>query len=277
MSTTLSTGSILNRRYKVIKLLGQGDFGKVYKAYDLRAGQGETSVAIKEMPMQMIVDCERQAGLTANLTHRAIPPILGYFSTAQHAYLVKQFIPGNNLETVLNQEPGFLPEQRVIDWALQIADVLDYLHTHPLHPVIFRDLKPNNVMVDGEEHLYLVDFELARTFPPGFFEHTLPQFRHLRKGLAIGTPGYSPPEQYRGVVRPQSDIYALGATMHHLLTKRNPREELPFTFQEYPVRSINKGISVQLEAIVMKAVQRNIRDRFATARDMYSALKMLSL
>jgi serine/threonine protein kinase len=275
MSTTLRTGTILNRRYKIIKLLGQGDFGKVYQAYDLRVKPVGKLVALKEMPMQMIVDCERQAGLVTKLTHRSIPRIFGYFATIDHSYLVKQYIPGDNLETVLNQEPGFLPEHRVIGWALQLTDILDYLHTHPLHPVVFRDLKPNNIMIDGNEQLFLVDFELARVFPPGFFEHTLPQFKHLRKGLSIGTAGYSPPEQYRGVVRPQSDIYALGSTLHHLLTKRNPRNEPPFTFQEHPVRSINKSVSTELDAIVMKALQRNVRDRFATARDMHYALEKL--
>jgi len=275
MSKALSAGTILHRRYKIVKLLGQGDFGRVYQARDLRASKGRPFVALKQMPMQMIVDCERQADLAANLIHPAIPHIFGYFATATHSYLVKQFIRGANLETALEQEPGFLPENRVITWAIQLADVLSYLHTHPYHPMVFRDLKPNNIMIDRSEHLYLVDFELARVFPPGFFEHRLPHYKHLRKGLAIGTAGYSPPEQYRGVVKPQSDLYALGATLHHLLTRRDPRKERPFTFQEYPVRSINPAISLQLESIVMKALQREIKDRFATAREMQSALQRL--
>ena len=276
MSIELNAGTLLHRRYKIIKLLGQGDFGKVYQARDLRLSKGHPFVALKQMPMQMIVDCERQADLAANLIHPAIPHIFGYFTTETHSYLVKQFIQGADLETVLNQEPGFLPENRVIPWAIQLVDVLSYLHTHPYHPMVFRDLKPNNIMIDGSERIYLVDFELARVFPPGFFERRLPHYQHLRKGLAIGTKGYSPPEQYRGVVKPQSDLYALGATLHHLLTRRDPRKEPPFSFQEYPIRSINPAISSQLELIVMKALQREIKDRFRTAREMQSALQRLA-
>src|SRR6185295_15566060 len=93
-------------------------------------------------------------------------------------------------------------------------------------------------------------------------------YRHLRRGLAIGTAGYSPPEQYRGVVGPQSDLYALGATLHQLLTRRDPRKEKPFTFQDFPIRLLNPAISARLEAIIMKALQRNMKDRFVSARAM---------
>jgi len=130
MSKDLITDTIFHKRYKIVKLLGQGDFGRVYQARDLRASKDRTFVALKQMPMQMIVDCERQADLAVNLIHPAIPRIFGYFATATHSYLVKQLIQGDNLETVLDQEPGFLPENRVIAWTIQLADVLSYLHTH---------------------------------------------------------------------------------------------------------------------------------------------------
>jgi serine/threonine protein kinase len=275
MSTSLAAGALLHKRYKIIKLLGQGDFGRVYQAHDQRAVQGRPFVALKQMPPQMIVDCERQAHLAANLIHPAIPRIFGYFVTQTHSYLVKQFICGLNLEQVLDQAPGFLAEEKVITWAIQLCDALDYLHTHPYHPMVFRDLKPNNIMVDRANQLYLVDFELARVFPPGFFESRLPHYQHLRKGMAIGTAGYSPPEQYRGVVRPQSDLYALGATLHHLLTKRDPRRERPFTFQEHPVRLLNPAVSAELEFIVMKALNRAMKDRYPTAREMQLVLQQL--
>ena len=273
MTNSLLAGALLHRRYSIVRRLGEGDFGQVYLARDQRAGRGRRLVALKQMPMQMIVDCERQAHLTAGLSHPVIPRIFGYFATARHAYLVKQFIRGADLEAVLGQAPGFLPERRVVAWAIQLADALSYLHTHPEHPVVFRDLKPNNIMLDRAERVYLVDFELARAFPPGFFGPGRPRDPHLRRGLAIGTAGYSPPEQYRGVVRPQSDIYALGASLHHLLTRRDPRRERPFTFQEHPVRSLNPAVSPGLEAIVMKALQRDMRQRFPTAREMRLALQ----
>jgi serine/threonine protein kinase len=271
----LIANTVLHRRYKIIKLLGQGDFGKVYQARDQHARIEHSFVALKQMPMQMIVDCERQADLAVNLMHPAIPRIFGYFATQTHSYLVKQFIQGNNLETVLSRESGFLPEERVIKWAIQLADVLDYLHTHPHHPIVFRDLKPNNIMVDRKERLYLVDFDLARVFPPRFFEHRPAHYKHLSKGLAIGTAGYSPPEQYRGRVVPQSDLYALGASLHHLLTKRDPRKARPFTFQDHPIKAINPTVSPELETIVMKALQQDIKQRFSTAKEMQSALQSL--
>jgi len=273
MTISLTEGVILHRRYKIVRKVGQGDFGRVYQACDLRSSQGSPLVAIKEMPMQMIVDCERQADLVAGLIHPVIPRIYAYFATDEHSYLVKQWIDGATLEELLDQESGFLEEKRVARWAIQICDALSFLHNHPYHPIVFRDLKPNNIMADRAGRVYLVDFELARVFPPGFFKARLPQYRHMRKGMAIGTAGYSPPEQYRGLVTPQSDIYALGATLHHLLTGRDPRKEPPFTFQQHSVRSINPDVSAELESIVMKALNRKMKDRFLTAKEMQAALE----
>ena len=225
--------------------------------------------------MQMIVDCERQADLRAMLVHPAIPRICGYFVTEAHSYLVQELICGSDLEAILEAHEGFLPEKTVIGWAIQLCDALNYLHTHPLHPLIFRDLKPNNIMVDGADKVYLVDFGLARVFPARFFQETQPQFSHFRKGLAMGTAGYSPPEQYRGRVIPQSDLYALGATLHHLLTRRDPRQERPFTFQQHPLRSLNPALSPELEAIVMKALNRDPAQRFQSAKQMQFALEAI--
>jgi serine/threonine protein kinase len=206
----------------------------------------------------------------------SIPPILNYFVDDDHAYLVQEYIDGSNLEALLNSRHGFLPEQMVIHWAIQLCNTLDYLHTHPHYPMIFRDIKPNNIMADHADRVYLIDFGLARVFPPRYFQERPAVFSHFRQGFDIGTEGYSPPEQYEGVVEPQSDIYALGATMHHLLTRRDPRRELPFTFQEHPVRLINPAISPQLEAIVMQALAVDIADRFSDAKTMQTALEELT-
>ena len=275
MSDALKAGTLLHDRYEIVNLLGQGDFGIVYQARDKQAVHTNPFVAIKQMPMQMIVNCERQADLRAMLIHPAIPRVLGYLGNDTHSYLIQEFIHGSNLEMVLNKHPGFLPEHAVITWAIQLADVLDYLHTHPHYPMVFRDLKPNNVMVGQANRIHLVDFGLARVFPPRFFQGRQVEFKQYRQGLAIGTTGYSPPEQYRGVVVPQSDIYALGATLHHLLTKRDPRKEPPFTFEKHPIRSINPAVSVELAAIVMQAVERKVEARFQTAQEMKAALEQL--
>jgi serine/threonine protein kinase len=141
--------------------------------------------------------------------------------------------------------------------------------------MVFRDLKPNNIMVNRANRVSLVDFELARIFPPRFFQEKQKEFKHFKKGFPIGTKGYSPPEQYRGVVTPRSDVYALGATLHHLLTRRDPRKEKPFTFQDHPVRLLNPAISKGMDAVVKKAVQAKPSQRFSTARGMQEALENL--
>lgn len=275
MSTALKKGTIIHMRYEIIKVLGAGDFGTVYQARDKQAVDAPRFVAIKQMPMQMIVDCERQADLRATLKHPAIPRIFDYFATVTHSYLVRELIRGSNLEEILNSHKGFLKEKTVVHWAIQLCGALEVLHTHSVHPIVFRDLKPNNIMVDRTNRVSLVDFELARVFPPRFFEKRIKKFNHFKKGFPIGTKGYSPPEQYRGIVTPRSDVYALGATLHHLLTKRDPRKKKPFTFQDHPVRSLNPTVSKGMEAIVMKAVQTKPSRRFSTAREMGQALERL--
>jgi len=275
MNTTLKPGTQLAERYRIVQKIGQGDFGIVYLAHDLQGDETDRQVAIKQMPMQMIVDCERQADIRENLVHRNIPRISDYFSFEDHSFLVGDFILGSNLETILKNQWSFLPSIKVILWAIQLCEVLDYLHTHPLHPVIFRDMKPSNVMLDPMDKVVLADFGLARAYPPGFFETDLPEYKHLQKGLAIGTAGYSPPEQYEGHVNPLSDIYALGASLHHLLTLRDPRLAKPFTFQDFPVRSLNSGVSQELDDVVMQATQNDPYNRFESAAEMLSALERL--
>lgn len=276
MTAKLKKGTILHRRYRIVRMLGEGDFGAVVQARDLKAGKRDHFVAIKQMPMQSIVECERQADLRAELNHPVIPRILNYFGTDKHSYLVQQLVRGANLEVILDACPGFLPEKRIIHWALQLCEVLSFLHEHPKHSIIVRDLKPNNIMADSKDNIYITDFELVRVFPPKFFSGKGTNFKQMGKGASIGTAGYSPPEQYRGYVRPESDIYALGATLHHLLTKRDPRKEKPFTAQNFPVQSLNPAVSPELGRIVMKAVQRDMRKRYRSAGEMMEELRIVS-
>jgi eukaryotic-like serine/threonine-protein kinase len=265
-------GMILNARYEVTRLLGYGDFGKVYQARDLQATDTSVWVAIKQMPMQSIVDCERQADIRTTMQHPAIPRIYDYFSSDAYAYLVQDLIAGWDLESVLERQDGFLPEERVLNWGIQLCDFLDYLHNHPDFPMIFRDLKPNNIMVDAADRIHVVDFGLARVFPPGYFQNAPARFAHFRKGLAIGTVGYSPPEQYEGLALPESDIFALGATLYHLLTRRDPRRNPPFTFSEFPVQVLNPAISSKFADIVMRSLNLDIDKRFSSAKEMKLAL-----
>ena len=265
----LQSGLILVNRYAIQEVIGVGGMGSVYRARDLHFPNVVKLVAVKEMINQardplvrqtIVQNFEREANILVTLNHPSIPRIYDYFTYEERSYLVEEFINGKDLEEVLNDSQGFFPEEQVVSWAVELCDVLQYLHDHKPEPIIFRDMKPSNVMANQNNHIILVDFGIAKIFRAG------------QKGTMIGTEGYSPPEQYRGEASPQADIYALGATIHHLLTKVDPRLEPPFTFADRPIRKINPSVSAELEAVVNTAVQYNPSDRFPNTIAMKEAL-----
>ena len=265
----LQAGTTLAQRYLIQEVIGVGGMGSVYRARDLHFPNVVKLVAVKEMinlapdPLvrQTIVkNFEREANLLATLNHPSIPRIYDYFSQDDRSYLVLEFIHGKDLEAIIAEADGFLPEEQALTWGIELCDVLAYLHAHKPDPIIFRDMKPSNVMINHNGDVILVDFGIAKTFQTGI------------KGTMIGTEGYSPPEQYRGEATPLADIYALGATLHHALTRRDPRLEPPFSFDERPVRKMNPAISPDLEAVIATALQYNAQDRFPSAADMKEAL-----
>jgi len=258
-------------RYLIHDVIGLGGMGSVYRAKDLHFPNVEKIVAVKEMINQapdpqvrknIIRNFEREANILVTLSHPSIPQVFDYFSHDERSYLVIELISGKDLEKVLEATEGFLPEEQIVAWAIELCDVLSFLHTHKPEPIIFRDMKPSNVMISKQNHVFLVDFGIAKNFKTG------------QKGTMIGTEGYSPPEQYRGEASPRADIYALGATLHHLLTKRDPRLEPPFTFSERPIRESNPNISIELEAVVNTALQYDPKDRFESAQAMKESLLM---
>jgi len=243
--------------------------GSVYRARDLHFPNVIKLVAVKEMinnapdPLvrqTIVANFEREANILVTLNHTSIPQIYDFFSRDDRSYLVLEFIQGKDLEMILSEANAPLQEERVIAWAIELCDVLAFLHAHKPEPVIFRDMKPSNVMINQQGRSILVDFGIAKNFKTG------------QKGTMIGTEGYSPPEQYRGEATPVADIYALGATLHHLLTNKDPRLEAPFSFSERPIRSINPRISFELEAVINTALQYDPLDRFQNAVDMKQAL-----
>jgi len=240
----------------------------VYRALDMRFSV-EKQVAVKEMINRARDDLlrttavqifEREANILASLSHPAIPKIHDYFTIGKLSYLVMEFIPGQNLEIIINQTQGFLQESLIIRWAVDLCNVLEYLHKQQPQPIIFRDMKPGNIMITPGNNISLVDFGIAKSFQAG------------QKGTMVGTEGYSPPEQYRGEASPAVDIYSLGATMHHALSKKDPRMETPFTFTERPIREINPNISIEIETVVETALQYNVSDRFPDAATMRDSL-----
>jgi outer membrane protein assembly factor BamB/tRNA A-37 threonylcarbamoyl transferase component Bud32 len=265
----LHPGTNLMNRYLIQEVIGVGGMGSVYRARDLHFPNVVKLVAVKEMINQapdplvrqtIVQNFEREANILATLSHPSIPRIYDYFTLDNRSYLVLEFVNGKDLEVVLNQTDGFIPEEQALDWALQLCDVVSFLHAHKPDPIIFRDMKPSNVMVNQHNQIVLVDFGIAKPFQTG------------QKGTMIGTEGYSPPEQYRGEANIQADIYALGATMHHLLTRRDPRLEPPFSFGERPLRKINPSVSLEMETVINTALQYNVEDRFKTIEDFKQAL-----
>ena len=265
----LSAGTTLTERYLIQEVIGVGGMGSVYRARDLHFPNVVKLVAVKEMinmapdpaVRQVIVqNFEREANLLATLNHSAIPRIYDYFTQNDHSYLVLEFVHGKDLETIISETDGFLSEEQVLTWGIELCDVLEYLHGHKPDPIIFRDMKPSNVMINHNGDVVLVDFGIAKTFQTG------------QRGTMIGTEGYSPPEQYRGEANHVADVYALGATLHHALTRRDPRLEPPFSFNERPVRKMNPAISAELEAVINTALQYNPEERFPTVGEMKNAL-----
>jgi len=265
----LRAGTNLVNRYLIQDVIGVGGMGSVYRARDLHFPNVVKLVAVKEMINQtpdplvrqtVVQNFEREANILATLSHPSIPRIYDYFTLDNRSYLVLEFINGRDLEVVLGQTEGFLPEEQVLDWGIQLCDVLSFLHNHKPDPIVFRDMKPSNVMVNQHNHIILVDFGIAKPFQTG------------QKGTMIGTEGYSPPEQYRGEASAQADIYSLGATIHHLISRRDPRLEPPFSFAERPIRKINPNVSVEFETVVNTALQYNVEDRFKSAEEFKQAL-----
>lgn len=270
----LPTGTVLQGRYMVLGGLGAGGFSSVYRARDLRFPSVTRLCAVKEMLIGTadpemreltIKSFEREASMLAMLNHPAIPDIFDYFTDGNRSYLVLEFVPGQNLQQWLDETDEYLDEQKALDWALQVCEALAYLHSQKPQPIVFRDLKPSNIMLDPYNHIRLIDFGIAKLFEA-----------NEDKGTMIGTAGYTPPEQYRGEATPAVDVYGLGATLHHLLTRQDPRQETPFTFHERPIRAANPSISRAFESIIIRCLAYDPKDRFPDAMALREALLVLS-
>jgi serine/threonine protein kinase len=253
----IAANTIVGGRYRVVKPLGGGGMKMVYLAEDLRLAARPSALAemvdsftSPEMQKRAIAAFQREADMLAQLSNEHIPRVFDRFSEQNRHYLVMEFIDGITLEQKLNEAGGKLPEQQVVEIALQICDTLQYLHNlEP--PVIYRDLKPSNVMLAIYGQVKLIDFGIARLFQP------------QSNATMIGTQGYAPPEQYRGKAEFRSDLYALGATMHHALSGRDPAVEPPFSFP--PLRSVCPAVTPELAELVDQSLQYDVVLRIADA------------
>jgi WD40 repeat protein len=248
----------LRGRYVIISLAGRGGYGAVYKARD--ASFGNRLVAIKEMNQNTLNPQEgalaadafyHEALLLAGLTHPNLPRIYEQFTENGRSYLVMDFIEGETLDDLIKKLPGHrMSGERVLDLALALCSVLEYLHNrHP--PIIFRDLKPANVMITPAGHLFLIDFGIARHFKPGQKKDT----------AALGSSGYAPPEQYgKSQTTIRADIYSLGATLHELLSGQDPADS-PFHFDALYLDDPSLS---GLDQLILSMVSIDINSRPAT-------------
>lgn len=265
----LEPDTILQDRYRIAEQLGGGGMGDVYLAYDMRLA--DKRCAIKQLtsnpdlsPEERAEDAElfrREAATLAHLNHPNLPDVSDYFEREDSFYLVMEYVEGETLSHRLDDAPEGLPIEEILDWAFQLCDVLDYLHSQD-PPVIFRDLKPANIMITKDERIKLIDFGIVRLFDPTKGTDT----------LKMGTAGYAPPEQYagQGQTTPRSDIYAFGVTLHELLTGDDPTAH-PFVFT--PPGRLRKGVSASLSNVIMRAVDVDPDQRFPSAKTMKAALE----
>lgn len=256
----------LNNRYRIVQKRADGGMAAVYEAVDLFVPGARW--AVKEMSDAQITDpLERQQAITAFqqeaqmlrlLSHPNLPKVVDSFSQGGKEYLVMEYVDGQTLEELFhNQGSRPLPENQVVAWALALCDVLGYLHRQN---IIFRDLKPANIMVDRGGALKLIDFGIVRFFKPGKKSDT----RHM------GTPGYAAPEQYGGgQTDARSDIYSLAATTHHLLSGVDPSLK-PFHFD--PLRTHNPAVTTELERVLSRALQTNQDQRWQSTDALRTAL-----
>ena len=269
--TLLATGDRLLNRYDIVSVEHISGLSTLYLATDMQA-QAERKVALKEALLDDHVDISEEearalflsrAKRLLEIKHPHIIQTFDYFLQDDRSYLVTEFIPGSDLETLLLSTEGPLAPDTVLDWGITIAEAIHYLHTCQPDPIIYRDLKPSNVMLGEDNAIRLIDLGIADIFPQGM---TLDP---------LGTDGYAAPEQYNGFVTPTIDVYALGATLHHLLTGCDPRLEKPFSFAMRPVKQYNPQVTADLVEVIDKALQFDPEQRYANALEMQEALSML--
>ena len=268
----LPPGALLgHQRYRIDALLAQGLISVVYQGFDLQLQRPCVIKALLDHPRLLPSDWAQylfagQARLLHDLSHAAIPKAFDFFAENGHRYLVLELVEGSTLTQVLEQEghPRGLPETRVRRWAAQVCQVLAYLHgQNP--PILFRNVKAGSIMVTGDDQVYLVGFSLAR---PSQVERQVPAV------ALVG--GIASPEVLMGKPLPQSDLYALGALMHRVLTRHDPLNSQP-TILDFPtMRSLRPDISPGFDQIIGRALQKDPLARWASASDMEHAILRLA-
>lgn len=255
----LPIGSVVDGKYKILDKIGQGGMSLVYLAVnervnkkwavkEIRKDVGKNYEAVKQ---SMATEME----LLKCLSHPNLPSIVDVIEEDENFMIVMDYIEGKSLSRILKTQ-GAQPQEKVILWSKQLCDVLEYLHTQN-PPIIYRDMKPENVMLKPDGNVVLIDFGAARTF----------KSEETNDTAWLGTRGYAAPEQYGGFGQTdfRTDIYGLGATMYHLVTGRHPGKP---PYEMYPVRRWNRDLSSGLEKIIQKCTRKNPRERYQSCADL---------
>jgi len=266
----LPIGTTLKGRFVITRLIAGGGMAWVYQVEERRPDGAAHIWAMKELRLDSrdpTVQAEAQrlfeqeAHILVRLHHPNLPRVSAFFNENGRSYLVMEFIPGESLKKRLQYANAPILENQVLDWAIQICDVLEYLHAQD-PPVIFRDMKPSNVMVTPEGTVKLIDFGIARTYKKG----------KLRDTLAMGSENYAAPEQWGKVQSDvRTDVYGLGATMYHLLSNVPPVPAF-VPAPSLPLRQYNPAVSEATVRAVEKAMSRDREQRYASATEMRDVL-----
>lgn len=250
-------GTVIDGKYEILKEIGRGGMSVVYLAMDKHLNK---QWAVKEIRKKgsgkndeiVVNSLLAEANMMKKLDHPALPRIVDIIDNGVTIYVVMDYIEGESLDKILN-EYGAQPEELVVNWAKQLCDALSYLHSQK-PPIIYRDMKPANVMLKPEGNIKIIDFGIAREYKE----------QNLSDTTVLGTKGYAPPEQYSGQTDPRSDIFALGMTMHHLLTGVDPRNGDAYA----PVRQWNPELSEGIEIIIDSCVEPAAENRYQSCADL---------
>ena len=258
-------GQIINNKYEILKLVGKGGMSRVYLAMDTNIHKPwavkEIDKTVKDQNNEVIIQSAiAEANLIKELDHNAIVRIVDIIDEPDKIFIIEDFIDGETLNAIVVRE-GAQPQEKVIEWAIQICSALEYLHTRK-PPIIYRDMKPANVMLKPEGNVKIIDFGIAREYKEHNTEDT----------KCLGTKGYAAPEQFggKGQTDARTDIYCLGVTLYYLVTGMNPSEP---PYEIYPIRHWNPKLSSGLEAIILKCTRPNPSERFQSCAELSYALQ----
>ncbi len=265
----LQTGQVLNNRYRIVKLLGEGGFGAVYRSWDSNLNRPSAVKENKDTSPEAQRQFTREATVLANLSHPNLPRVTDHFILpGQGQYLVMDYVEGDDLASLVRQR-GPVPVKQAVLWISQVADALDYLHSRQ-PPVVHRDIKPANIRVTPDGRAMLVDFGLVKVYNP--------QFKTTLGARAV-TPGYAPPEQYgQGSTDARSDLYALGATLYNILTAQEPLESVQRMSgaQLRPTRQINPNVPPSIDQAIERALRLEPTQRFQKVSEFKASLALPS-